>query len=431
MPVPFQNGALLNLSAQAVNFGRNRAGSDDYDEQSEADDIAMAADVDVSELSTRTLIREVIRSSLLDPIVDIRRDEALRNNLEHSLLRLVDRATLDPGQLKSFAEALMYPVHCTQGPPGTGKLYLGVVVVRALLIVRDLWKEEESRSRRSSILVFSYKNYAIDEFLLDLLRSEPMLDHTPSARSYFNKYYQRNSSKQLVRIGGGCSEPELEQYRERNVAFSDPKVCAVSQRIEDCQELREEWHKFRDHFSPFVEAQTIVAGDTKSLSAEDWKVVQGAVPAASSAVAILLALTESMNTCDGDALLAADDMKEKNQATEEYEEEKCSSSDELLNEAPTIIGHPNLSSIDALRFALKNKLMVTNADIHGLYEGVKHYDLDIHPSEVLYRWMAGFCPLPACAHPDSCLKVCIDDSRFCQDHSCRYTQNEEDFVWTV
>jgi hypothetical protein len=42
-------------------------------------------------------------------------------------------------QLQSFLSALMLPVDLTQGPPGTGKSYLGVVLVRALLIMRKLW----------------------------------------------------------------------------------------------------------------------------------------------------------------------------------------------------------------------------------------------------------------------------------------------------
>ncbi|KAG2521545.1 hypothetical protein JM16_006188 [Phytophthora kernoviae] len=172
---------------------------------------------------------------------------------------LLNFATLDPGQLKSFTEALMYPVHCTQGPPGTGKSYLGVVVVRALLIVRDLWIMKNGEIGEPPILVLSYKNHAIDEFLLDLLRAEPKFCHNPIAN--FGRYYSRNGFKKLVRIGGGCNEPELEQYRERNVANADPSVREVSQGIEDCQGLREDWHKFRDCFSPIFEAQTILAAD--------------------------------------------------------------------------------------------------------------------------------------------------------------------------
>ncbi|KAF1779378.1 P-loop containing nucleoside triphosphate hydrolase [Phytophthora cactorum] len=126
MPVPFQNGALLNL-CNHFSFGPNADSierNDDYEDDSDGDANPIT---DTADIPSHDLIRKVVQLSLLDPIVDIRRDEALRNQLEYSLLRLAKSATLDPGQLRSFAEALMYPVHCTQGPPGTGKSYLGVV----------------------------------------------------------------------------------------------------------------------------------------------------------------------------------------------------------------------------------------------------------------------------------------------------------------
>ncbi|KAG3140099.1 hypothetical protein PI124_g16672 [Phytophthora idaei] len=49
--------------------------------------------------------------------------------------------------------------------------------------------------------------------------------------------------KKLVRIGGGCCEPELEQYRERDGAFSDVSVRQVLHRIESYQGQRDEWIK--------------------------------------------------------------------------------------------------------------------------------------------------------------------------------------------
>ncbi|CAH0514972.1 unnamed protein product [Peronospora belbahrii] len=121
--------------------------SDDYN--SPYEDTGLISSTGVS---IKCLIQEVIRSSLLEPIIDIRRDEALRGRLKYSLLQLMDSVTLDPGQLKSFAGALMFPVHCAQGPPGTGKSYLGVVVVRALLVIRELWKLKNSNNGDPPIL---------------------------------------------------------------------------------------------------------------------------------------------------------------------------------------------------------------------------------------------------------------------------------------
>ncbi|KAG6592606.1 Serine/threonine-protein kinase mph1 [Phytophthora cinnamomi] len=375
LPVPFQDGALLNLSEEAVVFGRNRSDSGNYEDEGE-DGVDAVDTTVVSDFSapTRELIRKVIQFSLLDPIVDIRRDAALRSSLERSLLNLVNSATLDPGQLKSFAEAMMYPVHCTQGPPGTGKSYLGVVIVRALLVVRNLWKKKNREVGDPPILVLSYKNHAIDEFLLDLVRSEPVLDHMPGNAMCFGRYYLGNGFKQLVRIGGGCTEPELEQYRERNVAHSDPSVREASNRIESCQDLRDQWHKFRDCFAPIFEAQTALAGRTKTLSVDERKTVMAGVPALSKAVATLWTLSKNGGTSDAGKTLLSDDAEEKMPApTDETTED---SGDE-----GTVKRGADIDPVEVLEFVLKNELMLTSVDIARLRKGIKHYDPDIDPQE--------------------------------------------------
>lgn len=312
----------------------------------------------------------------------------------------------------------MYPVHCTQGPPGTGKSYLGVVVVRALLIIRDLWKIKNREIGDPPILVLSYKNHAIDEFLLDLLRSEPTLDHTTRTNTYFGRYYLGNGFKKLVRIGGGCNEPALEPYRERNVAFSDPAVRKASQCIEDCQELRAQWHKFRD-FAPIFEAQTIVGGGKKTLSRQECKIVQDAVPAVSSAVATLLKLKESVKVDEGKSCVVGD-IEEKIQETDTSEEI------DVVGLVEKSLAETN-APIMSVEYVLSQKLMLANEDIARLHTGIKHYDPAIDPQEVLFRWISGFCPLPLCSHSESCLKVCAEGSKCCQEHSCKFSHDGESF----
>ncbi|KAI9895941.1 hypothetical protein PsorP6_018394 [Peronosclerospora sorghi] len=136
---------------------------------------------------------------------------------------LVNIATLDPGQLKSFAQAFVFPVHCIQGTSGSGKSYLGVVIVRALLIIRDLWKMKNREVADPPIRALSYKNHAIDKVLLDLVRSEPTLDHVSKTTPYFGRYYLNNGFKKLIRIGGGCSEPELEP-REFLLVYTERRI---------------------------------------------------------------------------------------------------------------------------------------------------------------------------------------------------------------
>ncbi|KAL8000478.1 putative P-loop containing nucleoside triphosphate hydrolase, DNA2/NAM7 helicase, AAA [Plasmopara halstedii] len=402
MPVPFQNGALLNLCGH-TKLEQNS----DLDTANNGDD--NDDDIDASnsesEVAVHNLVRKVIDLSLLDPIVDIRRDAVQRSRLESSLEVLVKGATLDPGQLKSFAEALINPVHCTQGPPGTGKSYLGVVVVRALLIIRDIWKAKNCEIGDPPILVLSYKNHAIDEFLLDLLRSEPTLNNTTFG-------YRNKQLKKLVRIGGRSSEPMLEPYREHNLAFSDPDVHHVKQRLDECQGLRDQWHQLRDCFAPIYEAHQAVADGLESLCQDRRIIIQRAVPAISSAVATLLKISENLKEDNKENVLAVED------AIENLDEENESSTSGIIDFD---------TSLDSLNYILKSKPVLANVDIAGLYGGIKHYDSAIDPMEVLYQWLSGFCPLPACAYGESCSIVSSDKSLYCREHSCMFTKNDEQF----
>jgi hypothetical protein len=113
---------------------------------------------------------------------------------------------LDPDQFDSFIGSLSNPVHCTQGPPGTGKSYVGVVMARALLVIRSWWMKVSPSAGEPPILILSYKNHAIDEFLLDLIKAE--------------------HSVKMIRMGTS-SEPKLSAYSENSVSRSLPFVSKL------------------------------------------------------------------------------------------------------------------------------------------------------------------------------------------------------------
>jgi hypothetical protein len=73
-----------------------------------------------------------------------------------------------------------------------GKSYLGIVIVQALYIIRSLWTKAQPTVGSPPILVLSYKNHAIDEFLLDLVNA-------------MKNEYRYN----LIRVGAGCKEPGI------------------------------------------------------------------------------------------------------------------------------------------------------------------------------------------------------------------------------
>jgi len=101
----------------------------------------------------RSVIMKMIQTSELDPVISIRQDESALEELQRRLSRLVMETKLDPEQLESFLGSLCNPVHLTQGPPGTGKSYLGVVIIRALLMIRRLWIQLHPEVGNPPILV--------------------------------------------------------------------------------------------------------------------------------------------------------------------------------------------------------------------------------------------------------------------------------------
>ena len=70
------------------------------------------------------LIDFLVDNSKLDPIITIRRHKYQTAKLKRELKDLVEQKTLDPGQLKSFIESLVEPVHLTQGPPRDWEIIL-------------------------------------------------------------------------------------------------------------------------------------------------------------------------------------------------------------------------------------------------------------------------------------------------------------------
>ena len=132
LPLPFDGLSLLNIGTKHE--------STHTIEYSSADEDDVEITVELDEIQKR--VKSLIEESDLEPIINIRRNGDCRMKLAKSLENLIRSATLDPDQLDSFVNSLIHPVHCTQGPPGTGKSYTGVVMVRALLIIRELWARQ-------------------------------------------------------------------------------------------------------------------------------------------------------------------------------------------------------------------------------------------------------------------------------------------------
>jgi len=100
--LPFDNGKHLNLwKNDPVSFNSC---------------IESAVPDAVFNTPRATIIEEMVRESLLEPIREIRLDPSLRDELVVKLENLVNETTLDKHQLVSFVDSLRNSVHLTQGP---------------------------------------------------------------------------------------------------------------------------------------------------------------------------------------------------------------------------------------------------------------------------------------------------------------------------
>ena len=77
--------------------------------------------------------------------------------------------TLDASQVRALHHVLTNRLAIVQGPPGTGKTFIGVRLVRLLLSMKA---HDGTPLCNGPILVLTYKNHALDDFLMDCLKPD-------------------------------------------------------------------------------------------------------------------------------------------------------------------------------------------------------------------------------------------------------------------
>lgn len=104
-------------------------------------------------------------------------DVAMATEIPSETFKWPDRESLgfNESQMRAFKLALTKEFAVIQGPPGTGKTFVGLKIARALLANSSIWNDS---GKKSPILMVSYTNHALDQFLEGLL---PMLG--PQGRS--------------------------------------------------------------------------------------------------------------------------------------------------------------------------------------------------------------------------------------------------------
>ncbi|KXS21804.1 hypothetical protein M427DRAFT_65746 [Gonapodya prolifera JEL478] len=375
--VPFRNGALLHMAAGLAESTEEEAVSDQVRG-------AEALQLDVSDDDMDQCVVQMLRDSQLIPIVHIRR---YLMDLKTRLIALLKSATLDEKQLDAFIQGFINPVHLTQGPPGTGKSYFGVVMVRALLIVRELWIASDPSVGQPPILVLSYKNHAIDEFMKDLVTTEASVKHNPFRRGNFNS---------VVRIGSGSKDPILQPYTEGQMRMTTPQVTEAKKNLLARHTQLKEYSAAREKLNGFIELKIDM------LAAEDEKVRRQASYKLAQFLGNSITLLNVMkDRVEDDAwkrmvelaskgILRDDSISEINfwmtgKDKDEDDDQMSKAAVELLWTSPL---EGQISKAENSRLS---------GILGQLYQAIRHMELrdgEWHPQEVLWKWIGGFQPRP-------------------------------------
>ena len=98
-------------------------------------------------------------------------DDVKDKEMPHEIFNWPDRESLgfNESQMRAFKLALTKEFALIQGPPGTGKTFVGLKIAQALLDNTSLWQDEKGSS---PILMVSYTNHALDQFLEGLISNQ-------------------------------------------------------------------------------------------------------------------------------------------------------------------------------------------------------------------------------------------------------------------
>ena len=91
-----------------------------------------------------------------------------------------DQSIFDEYQEEAVKECLRNRIGIIQGPPGCGKTFIGIHMLRLLLSLESLHDPK--------VLVLTYKNHALDEFLKGIMR------FVSKIIIYFQQHYKNTSS---------------------------------------------------------------------------------------------------------------------------------------------------------------------------------------------------------------------------------------------
>ncbi|XP_065186319.1 uncharacterized protein LOC135817127 [Sycon ciliatum] len=166
---------------------------------------------------------------------------------------------VDLSQRKAIAHTLRHRLALIQGPPGTGKTYIGIKLVQLLLTASSL--------KQKVFLVLTYKNHALDEFLLACMKFMRVV--RAGGRSDNEALESRNINR--IRVVAGHSEHERIGKRK---AAND--LQGIVQELSDATHFSV--HGFLTYASPTQIMKLLFGVKKDRLSNADYMKLSGIFP---------------------------------------------------------------------------------------------------------------------------------------------------------
>ncbi|CAK7215191.1 hypothetical protein SBRCBS47491_002399 [Sporothrix bragantina] len=150
--------------------------------------------------------------------------DKLRKGTESTGSRAFERVRMDESQIDSLINGLSRPLSVIQGPPGTGKSFIGACIARLI-----------HRFSNQKILVISFTNHALDQFLEDLLDTGIPVDS-------------------MVRLGSRYTDktqPMLLARQNSRLPLSPGSVAIINRLKLEQSQLRQDIRKAFDCYQSF------------------------------------------------------------------------------------------------------------------------------------------------------------------------------------
>ena len=131
--------------------------------------------------------------------------DTIEMSVEKEVVTALNKLEMNKSQLKAFLHAMTNPLTIIQGPPGCGKTFIGLMLAKVIL----------KCELPTPVLVLTYKNHALDEFLKGMIKCGAC------------------GAGDIVRVGGGSQDPAMEDCNLTKLAREESHGRALNDRYYD------------------------------------------------------------------------------------------------------------------------------------------------------------------------------------------------------